>query len=250
MKRKKKKNCKTKCPKKCFPCKHWNPPCCLPLLYLKKHVVQLSTSVENHAVFSHWIKFYQCLLYHRNRKSCFYLHKLYTMRVANYILSSPRVLLCNPRLWFLTRITVQKPWKWSWQCHCHVNDMTVFYLFCFFFIWCHFVYLECFWKKKKKSTKKTRVNANMQLCLFIPIGMIKCWFGMVHKQFCWHAYKKLRRGWHLRTDWITFAYLLWNPMMSKASWRTTSQMSASLLRPILKWLLFTGLQLPCWNIHS
>lgn len=116
MRRKKKKNCKTKCPKKCFPCKHWNPPCCLPLLYLKKHVVQLSTSVENHAVFSHWIKFYQCLLYHRNRKSCFYLHKLYTMRVANYILSSPRVLLCNPRLWFLTRITVQKPWKWSWQC--------------------------------------------------------------------------------------------------------------------------------------
>lgn len=39
--------------------------------------------------------------------------------------------------------------------------------------------------KKKKHTKKkqkTRVNANMQLCLFIPIGMIKCWFGMVHKQ--------------------------------------------------------------------
>lgn len=44
LQRKKKKNCKTKCTKKCFPYKHGNPPCCLLLLYLKTHVVQLSTS--------------------------------------------------------------------------------------------------------------------------------------------------------------------------------------------------------------
>lgn len=31
----KKKKPKTKCTKKCFPCKHGNPPCCLLLLYLK-----------------------------------------------------------------------------------------------------------------------------------------------------------------------------------------------------------------------
>lgn len=93
---------------------------------------------------------------------------------------------------------------WFFLTHRYCSTITVKsrendhqYTMCFFFTWCHFVYLECFWKKRKKkgkkkkhTKKKTRVNANMQLCLFIPIGMIKCWFGMVHKQFRWHATQK------------------------------------------------------------
>lgn len=49
--------------KKCFPCKHGNPPCCLLLLYLKKHVVQLSTSVRTmYFLFNVFILFIKCLL--------------------------------------------------------------------------------------------------------------------------------------------------------------------------------------------
>lgn len=80
----------------------------------------------------------------------------------------------------------QKPWKWS-----SVNYVFFLYLvpLCIF---------RVLLKKKEKKGKKrniqkktkTRVNANMQLCLFIPIGMIKCWFGMVHKQLRWHATQK------------------------------------------------------------
>lgn len=73
------KNCKTKCTKKkkkkCFPCKHGNPPCCLLLLYLKKHVVQLSTSVKTipFFIYLYFIQFHPCFLYHRTTPniSCF-----------------------------------------------------------------------------------------------------------------------------------------------------------------------------------
>lgn len=72
--------------------------------------------------------------------------------------------------------------------------MTMYCVFSFFFFFFLYLVPLCIFrvllKKRQKTNKKnfkkrkknTRVNANMQLCLFIPIGMIQCWFGMVHKQ--------------------------------------------------------------------
>lgn len=55
----------------------------------------------------------------------------------------------------------------------------------------------------------------MQLCLFIPVGMIKCWFGMVHT-----TKVDLQKvdGVAFRGGLVnTLAYLRCDPMMSKAS---------------------------------
>lgn len=59
------------------------------------------------------------------------------------------------------------------------------------------------------------MNANMQLCLFIPIGMIKCWFGTVHT-----TKVDLQKvdGVAFRGGLVnTLAYLRCDPMMSEAS---------------------------------
>lgn len=99
--------------------------------------------------------------------------------------------------------------------------MTMYYVFYYFFYFLYLVPLCIFrvlLKKEKKKKENNRVNANMQLCLFIPIGMIKCWFGMVHTiKLTMLTKVDGGGGWHLRTDWNTFAYLGWNPMMSEAS---------------------------------
>lgn len=55
----------------------------------------------------------------------------------------------------------------------------------------------------------------MQLCLFIPVGMIKCWFGMVHT-----TKVDLQKvdGVAFRGGLVnTLAYPRCDPMMSKAS---------------------------------
>lgn len=171
--------------KKCFPCKHGNPPCCLLLLYLKKHVVQLSTSVRTmYFLFNVFILFIKCLLLSPHKTETFTFRFPPTLYRRHFQLFYLHLVFyfVIPCIDFLT----PQRSKMIMTMYCVFS----FFFFLFFFIWCHFVYLECFWKKDKKQTKttlkkekkNTRVNANMQLCLFIPIGMIQCWFGMVHKQ--------------------------------------------------------------------
>lgn len=124
----------------------------------------------------------------------------------NFILKSPFALLfffiynfINPHagLWYNNS---QEPWNNHYNVLC-------------FFIWCHFVYLECFWKKKK-SKKKSRVNANMQLCLLYQsvwflVGLEWYFYSLVAHKHRWGGIKNERGC----------------PMMSKASWRATSQLS-------------------------
>lgn len=73
----------------------------------------------------------------------------------------PGFFICNP-----IYVSPSKPWNSSQSRQCTM---------CFpfsFFILCHFVYFMLLKKRQENIQKNTRVNANMQLCLFIPIGMI------------------------------------------------------------------------------
>lgn len=96
-------------------------------------------------------------------------------------LSPSCILLCNPVHRFSYTTTVEND---------HDNVLRVFLFFFFFLYLVPLCIFRVLLKKRQKTNKKnfkkrkknTRVNANMQLCLFIPIGMIQCWFGMVHKQ--------------------------------------------------------------------
>ena len=126
--------------KKCFPCKHGNPPCCLLLLYLKKHVVQLSTSVRTmFFLFNVFILFIECLLLPPHEPETFTrFHTDFVSATFSTFLSPSCILLYNSVHRFSYMTTVEND---------HDNVLRVFLFFIllfFFFIWCHFVYLECF----------------------------------------------------------------------------------------------------------
>lgn len=146
--------------KKCFPCKHGNPPCCLLLLYLKKHVVQLSTSVKT----IRFVPFF-----------CFWNFS-YLTKFPSTSLVSPRKLKPLTRsihtdfipreLQFFTRILYFTLWSHaliSYTITVKTVEMIIFFFF-LSFIWCHFVYLECFWKKREKNYIKKKILEWMQIC--------------------------------------------------------------------------------------
>ena len=151
LRRKKKKNCKTKCTKKkCFPCKHGNPPCCLLLLYLKKHVVQLSTSVRTmYFLFNVFILFIKCLLLSPHKPETFTLRFTPTLYRRHFQLFYLHLIFyfVIPCIDFLT-----------WQRSKMIMTMYCVFSFFFFFVLLYLVPLCIFrvlLKKDKKQTKKT-----------------------------------------------------------------------------------------------
>lgn len=127
--------------KKCFPCKHGNPPCCLLLLYLKKHVVQLSTSVKTIPFFNIFILYSISSMFlispHNPKYFMFYSNHLYTMRFFF-------ILYLHVVFYFETPYTDFLHDNSQNRGNDHDNVLRVLLFFFIFFIWCHFVYLECF----------------------------------------------------------------------------------------------------------
>lgn len=84
-----------------------------------------------------------------------------------------------------------------------------------FSILCHFVYLECFWNKKKKRKKIHEKKLEwMQICNCAFLYQ-SVWLN-VGSEWCINNYTDVLTeldGVAFK-DWNTFAYLRWNPMMS------------------------------------
>lgn len=158
-----------------------------------------------------------CLISPHKRKSfMFHLHQLYTTRFAIFYL--------HPVFYFVIPYIDLSHDNSQNRGNDHDNVLCVLL---FFFIWCHFVYLECFWKKKKKQHKK--ILEWMQICNCAFLYQL-VWLN-VGLEWCINNYVDMLTkvdGVAFKNGLKTFAYVRWNPMMSKASWRTNSQMSVSL----------------------